>query len=217
MNPKPLRHVDIFGKAGRLEALYREMQDPAAVAVVCHPLPTGGGTLHNKVVFRAARGLENANVATLRFNFRGVGASGGAFDGGEGEQEDFLAALSWLRKKHPDRPLLAGGFSFGAWVASRAACEVEDVRALFLIGTPVNKYDFGYLNHCEKPMLFLHGTQDEHGDVAKLENLIQTVRNAESVIVTGADHFFTKQIEAVEETLRSWAEELIETQLAKKA
>ncbi len=211
MNPKPLKHVDLFGKAGRLEALYRELQDPAAVAVICHPLPTGGGTLHNKVVFRAARGLENANVATLRFNFRGVGASAGTFDGGEGEQDDFLVALAWMKKKHPDRPVIAGGFSFGAWVASRAGCEVDYVRALFLIGTPVNKYDFGYLARCEKPMLFLHGTQDEHGDVARLEKVVQHVRNAESVFVTGADHFFTKQIEAVEETLRSWAEELLET------
>ena len=211
MNPKPLRHVDLYGKAGRLEALYRELQDPAGVAVICHPLPTGGGTLHNKVVFRAARGLESANVATLRFNFRGVGASGGAFDSGEGEQEDFLTALDWMRKKHPDKPVIAGGFSFGSWVASRAGCEVDFIRALFLIGAPVNKYDFGYLAHCEKPMLFLHGTQDDHGDVAKLEKVVEHIRNAESVIVTGADHFFTKQIEAVEETLRSWAEELLET------
>ncbi len=211
MNPKALRHVDIFGKAGRIEALYRELQDPAAVAVVCHPLPSGGGTLHNKVVFRAARGLENANVATLRFNFRGVGASAGTFDSGEGEQDDFLSALAWVTKQHPDKPVLTGGFSFGAWVSSRAACEVESVRALFLIGTPVNKYDFSHLRSCEKPILFLHGTQDEYGDVTKLEQLSQQVRNAETVIVTGADHFFTKQIEAVEETLRSWAEELLET------
>jgi uncharacterized protein len=211
VNPKPLRHVDVYGKAGRLEALYRELQDPAGVAVICHPLPTGGGTLHNKVVFRAARGLENANVATLRFNFRGVGASGGTFDAGEGEQDDCLSALDWVKKKHPDKPVIAGGFSFGAWVASRAGCEVDFVRGLFLIGTPVNKYDFGYLARCEKPMLFLHGTQDEHGDVNKLEKIVEHVRNAESVIVTGADHFFTKQIEAVEETIRAWAEELLET------
>jgi uncharacterized protein len=211
VNPKPLRHVDLYGKAGRLEALYRQLQDPKGVAVICHPLPTGGGTLHNKVVFRAARGLENANVATLRFNFRGVGASAGTFDAGEGEQEDFLTALNWAQKKHPGVKVFAGGFSFGAWVASRAGCEVESVNALFLIGTPVNKYDFGYLRNCEKPILFLHGTQDEHGDVAKLEKLAQQVRNAESVIVTGADHFFSKQLEAVEETLRSWAEELLET------
>ena len=211
MNPKPLRHVDLFGKAGRLEALYRELQDPRGVAVLCHPLPTGGGTLHNKVVFRAARGLENANVATLRFNFRGVGASAGTFDAGEGEQDDFLVALNWMMKKHPGVKVFAGGFSFGAWVASRAGCEVEAIDALFLIGTPVNKYDFGYLRFCEKPMLFIHGTQDDQGDVAKFEKLVQNVRNAESVIVTGADHFFSKQLEAVEETLRSWAEELIET------
>ena len=210
MNPKPLRHVDLYGPAGRLEALYRELQDPAAVAVVCHPLPTGGGTLHNKVVFRAARGLEAANVATLRFNFRGVGASGGKFEGGEGEQDDVTAAIEWVKRKHPDKKLFVGGFSFGAWVATRVACERTDVDAMFLIGTPVNKYDFGYLRHCERPMLFIHGTQDEHGDVHKLEKLVPNVRNAESVIITGADHFFTKQLEALEETLRAWAEELLE-------
>ncbi len=211
MNPKPLRPIDLYGKAGRLEALYRELQDPAAVAVVCHPLPTHGGTLHNKVVFRAARGLENANVATLRFNFRGVGASTGTFDGGEGEQDDFLAALTWLRWKHPDKKIFAGGFSFGSWVASRAGCETTNVDAIFLIGTPANKYDFGYLRHCQKPMLFLHGTQDEHGDVAKVEALVQQVRNAESVVVTGADHFFTRQLEAVEETMRSWATDVMQS------
>jgi len=217
VNPKPLRNIDLHSSAGRLEALYRDLQDPAAVAVVCHPHPLGGGTLHNKVVFRAARGLENANVATLRFNFRGVGASQGGHEEGEGEQADVIAAIDWMLKKHPGKKLIVGGFSFGSWVATRVGCETPEVTALFLIGTPVNKYDFGYLRHCEKPMLFLHGTQDEHGDPNKVEQLIQQIRNAESVMVTGADHFFTKQIEAVEETMRGWAEELIETQLAKKA
>jgi alpha/beta superfamily hydrolase len=200
----------LYGKAGRLEALYRELQDPAGIAVVCHPHPMGGGTLHNKVVFRAARGLEAANVATLRFNFRGVGASGGQHDEGEGELNDVHAAIEWAKKKVPGKKLIVGGFSFGAWVSTRAACERPDVDAVFLLGTPVNKYDFSYLRSCEKPMLFVHGTQDEHGDVAKLEKLIPTVRNAESVIVTGADHFFTKQLEALEETVRGWAEELLE-------
>lgn len=210
MNPKALRHVDIYSPAGKLESLYRELQDAAGAAVVCHPHPMGGGTLHNKVVFRAARGLESANVATLRFNFRGVGASGGRHDQGEGELEDVNAAIDWMKWKHPGKKLIVGGFSFGAWVASRAACERPDVDAIFLIGTPVNMYDFGYLRHCEKPILFLHGTQDEHGDVQKLEKLAQNVRNAETIIVTGADHFFTKQVEAVEETMRGWAEELLE-------
>jgi len=211
VNPKPLRHVDLHSSAGRLEALYRDLQDPAGVAVVCHPHPLGGGSLHNKVVFRAARGLENANVATLRFNFRGVGASQGGHEEGEGEQADVIAAIDWMMKKHPGKKLIVGGFSFGSWVATRVACETPEVAALFLIGTPVNKYDFGYLRHCEKPMLFLHGTQDEYGDPGKVEQLIQQIRNAESVMVTGADHFFTKQIEVVEETMRAWAEELLAT------
>ena len=211
MNPKPLRQVDLFGPAGKLEALYRELQDPHGIAVVCHPLPTGGGTMHNKVVFRAARGLEAANVATLRFNFRGVEGSAGRFDEGEGEQSDVQTAIDWARSKHPGKPLFVGGFSFGAWVSSRVACELPDVFAVFLIGAPVNKYDFGYLRHCEKPMLFLHGTQDEFGDAARLEKVAQHVRNAESVIVTGADHFFSKQLDAVEETMRGWAEELLES------
>jgi alpha/beta superfamily hydrolase len=210
MNPKPLRHVDLYGSAGRLEALYRELQDPAGVAVVCHPHPLGGGTLHNKVVFRTARGLEAANVATLRFNFRGVGLSGGSHDAGDGEIDDVAAAIEWTKKRLPGKKLFVGGFSFGAWVSSRLACELPEVDAMFLIGTPVNKYDFGHLRHCEKPILFLHGTEDEHGDVTKLEALVGGVRNAETVIIAGADHFFTRQLEAVEETLRSWAEERLE-------
>jgi alpha/beta superfamily hydrolase len=210
VNPKPLRHVDLYSSAGRLEALYRELQDPAGVAVVCHPLTTHGGTLHNKVVFRAARGLENANVATLRFNFRGAGASGGRYEAGEGEQEDVAAAIAWVKKKHPTAKLFVGGFSFGSWVSSRVASELPEVDAMFLIGTPVNKYDFSFLRHVEKPMLFLHGSEDEHGDVDKLEKVVANVRNAETVVVTGADHFFTKQLEAVEETIRTWAEEVLE-------
>jgi uncharacterized protein len=209
VNPRPLRHVDLFSSAGKLEALYRELQEPAAVAVVCHPHPLGGGTLHNKVVFRAARGLEAANVATIRFNFRGAGASAGKHDEGEGEQQDVQAAIDWAVKMHPGKKLIVGGFSFGGWVASRVACELPNVDGVFLIGTPVNKYDFGYLRQCEKPILFLHGTQDELGDVAKLERVVANVRNAESVIITGADHFFTKQLDAVEETMRSWATEIV--------
>ncbi len=211
MNPRALRHVDLYGSAGRLEALYRDLQDPAGVAVICHPHPLGGGTLHNKVVFRAARGLENANVATLRFNFRGTGTSAGKHDEGEGEQDDVTAAIQWAQRMHPGKRLFVGGFSFGAWVASRVACETPDVFAIFLIGAPVNKYDFGYLRHCERPMLFLHGTQDEFGDVSKLEKLVPTIRNSQSVVITGADHFFTKQLDGVEETMRSWAEELLES------
>ena len=122
MNPKPLRHVDLFSSAGKLEALYRDLQDPAAVAVVCHPHPLGGGTLHNKVVFRAARGLEAANVATLRFNFRGTGNSAGHHEGGEGEQGDVVAAIDWLIKNVPNHNGKVGiwGISYPGFFAAHS-------------------------------------------------------------------------------------------------
>jgi uncharacterized protein len=210
MNRKPLRHVDLYSDAGRLEGLYRDIDDPSAVAVVCHPLTIGGGTLHNKVVFRTARGLERANIATLRFNFRGAGTSQGKYDKGDGETRDFEAALEWIRNKHPNTPAFAGGFSFGSWVASRASFSNPDVAALFLVGTPVNNFNFSFVKNCRKPLLFVHGTKDEHGDVQKVETLVQECRNAESVIITGADHFFGKHIDTVEETVRQWASGLLE-------
>lgn len=209
MNPKPLRHVDIFTDAGRLEAIYRDIDDPAAVAVIGHPHPLGGGTMHNKVVFRAAKGLESLRIATLRFNFRGAGASQGDHDRGEGEKRDFEAALKWMISRHPGKPIIAGGFSFGGWVASRVACDRSDIEAVFVIGAPVNQYDMDYLSHCPKPLLFVHGSKDEFGDAEKVEQLAQNAVDAEIIVVTGADHFFTRQVEVVEETLREWAERRI--------
>lgn len=206
MNPKPLRHVDIFTDAGRLEAMYRDVDDPLAVAVIGHPHPLGGGTMHNKVVFRAAKGLEAARIATLRFNFRGAGASEGKHDFGAGEQRDFEAAIKWMREKHPGKKLIAGGFSFGGWVASRVACDHPDIVAVFLIGAPVNRYDMDYLHVCDQPLFFIHGSKDEYGQVEKVEQIAERARDAEIIVVTGADHFFTRQVEVVEETIREWVE-----------
>lgn len=209
MNPKPLRHIDLRSDAGRLEALYREIPDPMAVSVVCHPLPTHGGTMHNKVVFRAAKGLEDAGVATLRFNFRGAGASQGKFEAGEGEQRDFEAALAWIRKKHPDKPVLAGGFSFGSWVASRVSCDSADVDAIFLLGAPINKYSLHYLRSCDKPKLVIQGDRDEFGDAEKLAELAMQWPATETIIVEGADHFFVRQLDFVQESMRQWAAEIV--------
>jgi alpha/beta superfamily hydrolase len=204
MNPKPLRKPEIRSDAGRLEALYRDIEDPAGVAIIAHPLPTHGGTMHNKVVFRASKGFEDANIATLRFNFRGAGTSQGKHDFGAGEQRDFDAAMKWLISRHPGKRVFAGGFSFGSWVASRVACDSSQVDAMFLLGTPVNKYDFGFLRSCYKPMLFVHGSRDEFGDANKLDQLAGQCKDAEAVIVTGADHFFNDQLEIVHETIRDW-------------
>ena len=167
---------------------------PSLGLVLCHGLPNpprGAATVGTTYPDLADHIANEAGWVVLTFNFRGTGTSAGTHDQGEGEQDDVIAAMNWMKKKHPGLPLIVGGFSFGAWVASRVACEMADVRAVFLIGTPVNKYDFGYLRHCEKPILFLHGTQDEHGDVDKIEKLSQQIRNAETMIITGADHFFT--------------------------
>jgi hypothetical protein len=209
-NRKPLRHIDLHTDAGRLEGLYRDLEDPAGVAVICHPHPLGGGTLHNKVVFRAARGLEDANFATIRFNFRGVGTSQGRHDEGEGEMRDFEAALEWIRKKHPGVKVLAGGFSFGGWVASRAACHNPDVDALFLLGAPIDKYDLSYLKECRKPILIIQGANDEFGAVTEIEKLTQQCHDAESIIVADADHFFTGQVEVVEAMMGEWSRRIIE-------
>ena len=210
MNRRPLKNVDIYSDAGRLEAVYREVLDPLGVAVICHPHPLHGGTLHNKVVFRAARGLEAADIATVRFNFRGAGASQGKHDHGEGEQRDFEAALRWIRARHPGMKAIAGGFSFGAWVASRVACDLPEVAGVFLIGTPVDSYDFLYLGRCRKPKLFIHGSNDEHGDAEKLAQRVGTWPDSEMVLVESADHFFSDQLEVVEESLRVWATTVLE-------
>jgi len=205
LNPKPLRSIDLHSDAGRIEGLYRDIETAVAVAVICHPHPLFGGTFHNKVVFRAARGLERANVATIRFNFRGAGASQGKHDAGVGEQRDFESALKWIEARHPGLPVLVGGFSFGSWVSTRAACSLPDVHAMFLIGAPLNKYDLGYLRNCDKPLLMIQGSEDEHGDAEKLGELASGCKDAELIVVAGADHFFKDQVEVVEETIMEWA------------
>ncbi|MGA7616973.1 MAG: alpha/beta fold hydrolase [Thermoanaerobaculia bacterium] len=210
MDSRPLRHVDLHTSTGRLEALYREIERPVGVAVVAHPHPLGGGTLHNKVVFRAARGLEAAGIATIRFNFRGVGASQGKHEQGDGEQADFEAALNWIIGRHPGAKVIAGGFSFGAWVGSRVACTRADVDAVFLIGAPINKYNLVYLKRCDKPLLFIHGSRDEFGDAERLGELAEHCMDAEMVLVSGADHFFKDQLDIVEATLTEWATRIAE-------
>lgn len=213
MNPRPLRSVDLHSDAGRIEGLYRDIESPVAVAVICHPHPLFGGTFHNKVVFRAARGLERADVSTIRFNFRGAGASQGKHDAGIGEQRDFEAALKWIMARHPGLPVFVGGFSFGSWVSTLAACYRPDVHAMFLIGAPINKYDLSYLRNCEKPLLMIQGSEDEHGDAEKLGALAAECGETELIVVAGADHFFKDQVEVVEETILDWANRIVAEKL----
>src|SRR5438270_495869 len=144
--------------------------------------------MHNKVVYQAAKSLDALGVPVLRFNFRGAGTSNGTHDRGRGEQGDVKAGLDYLATEFQDVPLILAGFSFGSWVGLRVGCADQRVQGLIGIGTPVNSSDFSYLRHCDKPKLFVHGTNDEHGDVAKLEALVESLPGENRlVVVAGAE------------------------------
>jgi alpha/beta superfamily hydrolase len=200
------RNLFLEGPAGRLEAILWKPPGPARLAaLVCHPHPLFGGTMHNKVVYQAAKSLDALGLPVLRFNFRGAGLSAGTHDRGHGEQEDVRAALDFLAAEFRGVPLLVAGFSFGSWVGLRVACPDQRVRELIGLGTPVNSSDFSYLRHCDKPKLFVHGANDEHGDVGKLEQLVESLPGENRlVVVAGAEHFFAGKLDQVDAAIRAW-------------
>ena len=201
----------INGPAGRLEALLWTVSsdDPRHVALVCHPHPLFGGTLHNKIVFRVAKSLHAHGFPVLRFNFRGAGTSEGVHDDGRGERDDVAAALDYLAKEFPGRPILLSGFSFGAWVGLRAGCEDSRVTELIGLGLPVNNSDLGYLHSCAKPKLIVQGSNDQYGSREKLQTLFDTIPEPKKLIfVDGADHFFTSKLDQVAGAIDKWLEHL---------
>jgi alpha/beta superfamily hydrolase len=195
------------GPDGRLESVFWRPTGlaPAIAALVCHPHPLFGGTMHNKVVFQAAKALDSLGIAVLRFNFRGAGLSEGKHDGGKGEVHDVRTALEFLADEFPETPLLVAGFSFGCWVGLRAGCEDARVEKLIGMGAPVNNSDFSYLLRCAKPKLFVHGSNDEHGDVEKVRQLVASLPGEnELTVVDLVDHFFTGKIEELGKAIREW-------------
>jgi alpha/beta superfamily hydrolase len=204
----PAGNLFIPALHGKLEAILKEPSVPAAgVALVLHPLPTGGGTMHNKVVFRAAGALNDAGLITLRINFRGVGQSTGDFDSGRGELDDVRAGLQYLEENYPKGALTVCGFSFGAWMGLQVG--VPDPRVDFLIGigTPIDKYDFSFLASCRKPILLVHGERDEFGDVNRVRALAEELTEHTSVelsVIPEADHFFEGQLDAVKRVIFNW-------------
>jgi alpha/beta superfamily hydrolase len=204
-------HQSLFlqGPAGRLEALLWTVPEPAPLAaVVCHPHPLYGGTLHNKVVFHVARALHELGLPVLRFNFRGVGLSEGTHDGGRGEQDDVRAALDWLAAQQPGRPLVLAGFSFGAAVGLRVGCNDPRVVDLIGLGLPVAHAAVDFLHTCQRPLLLVHGEQDQFGPVERVRALAAELGpRARLVVVEGVDHFFTGRLEEVERAVESWMRE----------
>jgi alpha/beta superfamily hydrolase len=208
------------GPAGRLEALLNAGAEHAThAAVVCHPHPLFGGTLHNKVAFHAMKALNSFGFPVLRFNFRGTGLSQGEHDHGIGEVDDVLAALDWLdHALH--LPLIFAGFSFGAAVGLKAACADSRVKAAISVGTPVvpvaadtelpRTYTFDFLQNCAKPKLFVSGARDQFGPRAKLEALVRSLPEPKKlVVIEGADHFFEGRLRELREAIETWVKEAV--------
>ena len=205
-----IRSLQLDGPAGQLEALLNAgTPDAPYAALVCHPHPLYGGTLHNKVVFHAMKALNGFGFPVLRFNFRGTGLSHGEHDHGEGEVDDVRAALDWLNQEFR-LPMIFAGFSFGAAVGLRAACPDARVKAAIGLGLPVSPiddrtYDFSFLNDCAKPKLLVSGDRDQFGAPAQLKELVDSLPAPKRlVLIEGADHFFEGRLREMRETVEQW-------------
>ena len=210
---------DLHGPAGRLEALLNTGRDDAPyAALVCHPHPAGGGTMHNKVVYHAMKAFASFGLPVLRFNFRGTGLSEGEHDNGHGEQDDVRAALSWLEQNFA-RPILFAGFSFGSQVGMSACCGDARVKGLIGLGLPVRAagrdYHYGFLSRCVAPKLFLSGDHDEFGPRDMLAAVWESAPEPRRLVwIAGADHFFQgtaaspgAKLDLMQAEMRRWLQE----------
>jgi alpha/beta superfamily hydrolase len=205
------QNLFLEGPAGRLEAI---LWTPVCsdslflAAVVCHPHPLFGGTMHNKVVYNAAKTMDALGIPVLRFNFRGAGLSAGEHDKGRGEQGDVQAALDYLAAQFPGIPLLLAGFSFGSLVGLRVGCGDARVSELIGIGIPVNSSDFTFLSDCPKPKLFVHGANDNFGARTKVGKVVSALPGENRlVVVEDADHFFAGHLDEFNAAIATWLTE----------
>jgi alpha/beta superfamily hydrolase len=206
--------ITIHGAAGRLEGLMwrPEKSHPiATAAVVCHPHPLYQGTMHNKVVYQAAKLLDALGIPVLRFNFRGVGASEGSYDHGRGEEDDLRAALDYLAAEFPGVRLIAAGFSFGAWIGLRLGCSDRRVEELIGLGLPIDdrKLPFEYLRDCAKPKILIQGESDQYGARPRFQPFVDSFSSEAAAatrvtFIPNADHFFTGHLEEMAAALREW-------------
>lgn len=200
--PRRIESHDLPGPAGRLEALLEEPEhgDPRVAALVCHPHPLFGGTMHNKVVYRIARALRNAGCVVLRFNFRGVGRSEGEHGDLAGEIEDARSALAWLRERYPELPYALAGFSFGARAITRLGCEQDGAEWLLACGLPTRHGPNEFLATCPTPKIFVQSTNDQYGPRAEFEQQYAGFAEPKQLLwVESEDHFFAGALDAFEE------------------
>ena len=203
--PRKIESLFIPGPAGRLEALLEEPEEqPVHACLVCHPHPKYSGTMHNKVVYRIARGLRRTGAVVLRFNFRGVNSSEGVYDHGKGEQDDARAALAYLRERYPHLPYSLAGFSFGSRVILQIGCASAQPKPqrLIAVGFPLTKLKFEFLTGCGLPKYFVLSTNDQYSPVPQMEELFAAFPEPKSLkLIEAADHFFDGGLQQLEDAI----------------
>ena len=204
--------VELQGPAGRLEGLYDLPEGPVrAAAVVCHPHPLHEGTMRNTIVYRAARALRGAGIATLRVNFRGVEGSEGEHDGNGAEEGDVSVALDFLAERHPGRPLWGAGYSFGSRTVAGLATHQERIARVILIAFPISAYDCSFLTDVGQPGLLVFGGGDPYGTLTELAQQFPSLPERFALEeVPGADHFFKGRTPLLEQAIHDYALEAIE-------
>jgi alpha/beta superfamily hydrolase len=194
--------IDLAGPAGRLEALWEAPAEPARfAAIVCHPHPLFGGTMHNHATYRVARAVRAQGGISLRFNFRGVGLSAGSHDAGRGERDDARAALALLARERPDLPRLACGFSFGSWMALEAGCPDPDVVGVLAAGLALTLREVAVETaaSCAKPVAVVQAENDEFGRPDAVERALADSRGPRRVaVLRGATHLCTEDLPGLE-------------------
>lgn len=210
--PSQSAAVILDGPAGPLE-LAVEFPDPdtsalPVIAIICHPLSTDGGTMHNKVVTMTARALRDLGAITVRFNFRGAGASAGQFDHGNGERDDLLAVVAWCSDQRPQAALWLAGFSFGAYVSLRAANETQP-EAMISIAPPVGRWDFADIVPPACPWLVIQGEADEIVDPQAVYDWVASLPQPPTLVrMPDTSHFFHRKLidlrGVIQHVVRPW-------------
>lgn len=203
--------IIIPGPEGRIEGRYHHNEDRnAPVALVLHPHPKHGGTMNNKVTYNLYKQFAVNGFSVLRFNFRGVGRSEGAFDQGVGELTDAATCLDWLQKINPDASTFwVGGFSFGSWIALQLLMRRPELEGFVAISPPANLYDFSFLSPCPRNGIVIQGTEDSIVDEPSVSKLVEKLNSQRDVeidyrIIRGADHFFRGQLDELDESLNQY-------------